>query len=51
VINPWNVKKNQPLSATPLWRFAAQSLLGKAEPEAAKRRLFSLFTLRPDRNS
>jgi len=52
VINPWNVKKNQPLSATPLWRFAAQSLLGKSEQETAKRRLFpSLFTLRPDRKS
>ncbi|MEF3101787.1 hypothetical protein AB3X31_00680 [Raoultella terrigena] len=50
VINPWNVKKNQPLSSAPLWRFAAQSLLGKPEYEVAKRRLFSsLFTLRPDR--
>ena len=52
VINPWNVKKNQPLSVTPLWRFTAQSLLGKSEQEAAKRRLFpSFFSLRPDRKS
>lgn len=49
VINPWNTEKNQTLSSTPLWRFAARSLLGKPEQEPEKKRLFpQLFTLFSD---
>lgn len=52
VINPWKVKKNQPLSATPLWHFAARTLLGKpAQASEKKTLLSSLLTLLPRRTS
>lgn len=46
VVNPWNMKKdkNQGLTASPLWRFTEQNLLGKTEHHhSEKKTLLSSF--------
>lgn len=40
-VNPWTIKKNQPLTASPLWHFTARSLLGKPVQKSEKKSYFS----------
>ncbi|ATA19268.1 pilus assembly protein CpaE [Gibbsiella quercinecans] len=51
VVNPWSIKKNKALNGTPLWHFAAQTLLGKPADAVKKRSLSSLFKLHSGRKS